>query len=182
MFAEDRGWARIIERGAKAHPLGDFRHGPPIRPGLARRRREGALTRDPPFGIRHRPVFFFPGGGGQEHMRARACHIGRLQRALSPRRDRRKPRCPRSGPGISGRWWEVGRDPARPGKRRLKALSMRSSKVAAGKTIVRRVNQETAEQHRVHAGRDCQREIGALGCRRSADIDGDDARARTIRW
>ena len=77
MLAEDRGRTRIIERGAKAHPLGDFRHGPPIGLSLTRGRRKGALARDSPLGICHRPVFFSPGRGGQEHMRARPDRIGR---------------------------------------------------------------------------------------------------------
>src|SRR5208282_3673852 len=77
MFAEDRGGTRISERGAKAHPLGNFRHGPPIWLRLSRGRSEGALAGDSPLGIGHRSVLFSPGGGGQEHMRANANRIGR---------------------------------------------------------------------------------------------------------
>ena len=77
MLAEDRGRTRIIERGAKAHPLGDFRHGPPIGLRLTRGRRKGALARDSPLGIGHRPVFFSPGRRRHEHMRASADRIGR---------------------------------------------------------------------------------------------------------
>src|SRR5208283_5747924 len=51
MFAEDRGGTRISERGAKAHPLGNFRHGPPIGLRLSRGWSEGALAGDSPLGI-----------------------------------------------------------------------------------------------------------------------------------
>jgi hypothetical protein len=77
MFAEDRGWTCIIERGGKAHLLGDFRHGPPIRLSLPRGRREGTLARDSPLGIGYCPIFFSPGSGGQQHMRASADRTGR---------------------------------------------------------------------------------------------------------
>ena len=77
MLAEDRGRTRIIERGAKAHLLGDFRHGPPIWLSLPRGRRKGTLARDSPLGIGHRPVFFAPGSRGQKHMRASGDRIGR---------------------------------------------------------------------------------------------------------
>ena len=77
MLAKDRGRTREIERSAEAHLLGDFRHSPPIGLGLSRGRREGTLARDPPLGIGHRPVFFSPGRGGQEHMGASADRIGR---------------------------------------------------------------------------------------------------------
>jgi hypothetical protein len=101
--------------------------------------------------------------------------------ALCHRKELEKSRDVRArGAAFLGEGGDVRRDSARLGKRRVKAFGVRSDKGAVDKTTIGQVNQKATEQHRVHARRNCQREIGTLGRRRATDIDGDDARGTLL--
>ena len=69
MLAENIGGPFIQEGIGESHTPRDLGHDPPIRPGLARRREEGALPRDPPFGIGHGALALAPRLRRQQHVR-----------------------------------------------------------------------------------------------------------------
>jgi hypothetical protein len=70
VLAEDVGRRAIPKVVAESQTARDLRDDPPVRPGFSRRRQKRTLARNAPFGIRHRAVFFTPGGGRQQDMGA----------------------------------------------------------------------------------------------------------------
>ena len=85
MLAEHIGGASVGERVAEAQVTRGLADDPPIRPGVARQRQEGALARDAPVRIGDGAVLLAPGRGRQQHMRRR------LPRCRSTARSRTRP-------------------------------------------------------------------------------------------
>ena len=106
MLTKDRGGVLIIERRAEPHRAGDVADDAPVRPRLARRRKEGALAADPAFRIRHRSRFFSPPGGGQQHVgQFRRVSVGEHVRY---RDEGRRADCVTHGVGLRHRNRRVG--------------------------------------------------------------------------